>query len=96
MSNNFDKKIEKISNYFSLAVAELNKPCKIVRCTLPDALRTRFFEMGLTPNTQIAVSKKAPSGDPMEIFVRGYSLCIRRSEAKHFQVVYVPPEQNNR
>lgn len=94
MSNNFDKKIEKNSNYFSLAVAELNKPCKIVRCTLPYALTTRFFEMGLTPNTKITVLKKAPAGDPLEIAVRGYSLCIRISEAENFQVVYVEPERN--
>lgn len=41
----------------------------------------RLMEMGLLPGTEFRVTKVAPLGDPIEIDVRGYRLCLRRSEA---------------
>ena len=39
-------------------------------------LRRRFLDMGLTPKTRVMVRKRAPLGDPIEIFLRGYELNI--------------------
>ena len=39
-------------------------------------LRRRFLDMGLTPKTKVMVRKKAPLGDPIEIFLRGYELTL--------------------
>lgn len=41
----------------------------------------RLLELGLFPGTEFKVTKIAPLGDPIEIDLRGYKLCIRRSEA---------------
>jgi ferrous iron transport protein A len=38
--------------------------------------------MGLITGTKIFVKKTAPLGDPMEIIVRGYSLTLRKAEAR--------------
>lgn len=46
------------------------------------ALRRRLLEMGITPNTVIIVKKTAPLGDPIELFLRGYSLSIRLEDAE--------------
>lgn len=96
MSNNFDKKIKKVLNYFSMANADINRPCIIVSCTLPPELKARFFEMGLTTDTEIVVLKKAPLGDPLEISARGYSLCLRREEASAFEVAYLPDRNGHK
>lgn len=48
--------------------------------------RHRLLTMGLTPGTQIKVTRFAPLGDPMEIEVRGYSLSLRRDEAAALHV----------
>ena len=40
----------------------------------------RLLELGLLPGTEFRVSKIAPFGDPIEIDLRGYKLCLRRSE----------------
>jgi len=40
----------------------------------------RLEEMGLTAGTQFRVVKVAPFGDPIEIDVRGYRLCLRKGE----------------
>lgn len=51
------------------------------------ALRRRFLDMGLTPRTKVLIRKKAPLGDPIELFLRGYELTIREDEAKEIEVV---------
>ena len=45
------------------------------------ALRLRFLDMGLIPGTRVTLRKVAPTGDPIQIQVRGYELTIRREDA---------------
>lgn len=40
----------------------------------------RLQEMGLTVGTEFKVLKIAPFGDPVEISLRGYRLCLRKKE----------------
>ena len=37
--------------------------------------------MGLTPGTRVMVQKMAPSGDPIELHIRGYQLTLRKEDA---------------
>jgi ferrous iron transport protein A len=46
----------------------------------------RLQEMGLTVGTTFQVVKVAPFGDPVEIDVRGYRLCLRKRETGDFEV----------
>ena len=50
-------------------------------------LRCRLLDMGLIPNTKVAVMKIAPMGDPMEIRLRGYELTIRLEDAAKIEVM---------
>ena len=50
------------------------------------ALRLRLLDMGLIPRTEVRVQKLAPMGDPMEIWVRGYELTLRKADAANIQV----------
>ena len=45
------------------------------------ALRRRLLDMGLTPNTKVTVCKVAPMGDPIELYLRGYVLTLRKDDA---------------
>ena len=45
------------------------------------ALRRRLLDMGLTPNTKVTVRKVAPMGDPIELYIRGYVLTLRKDDA---------------
>lgn len=45
------------------------------------ALRQRLLDMGLTPNTKVTVRKVAPMGDPIELYLRGYVLTLRKDDA---------------
>lgn len=52
-----------------------------------DELCPRLLELGLTPGVEFEVIKVAPFGDPIEINVRGYKLCVRRSEVGCLRLV---------
>lgn len=42
----------------------------------------RMMQLGLLEGSEVEVVRRAPAGDPIEIRVLGYSLSLRRSEAK--------------
>ena len=50
------------------------------------ALRLRFLDMGLIPRMRVTMQKKAPSGDPVQIFIRGYELTLRLQEAADIEI----------
>ena len=43
----------------------------------------RLLEMGLLPEAEVLLVRRAPLGDPIEIEVMGYRLVLRASEARH-------------
>lgn len=50
------------------------------------ALRHRLLDMGLTPGTAVTVQKRAPMGDPIELYLRNYELSLRVNEARQITV----------
>jgi ferrous iron transport protein A len=58
----------------------------ILRVGGAGALRRRLLDMGLTPNTTVAVRKVAPLGDPMELFLRSYVLTLRKEDAAKIEM----------
>jgi len=55
----------------------VNEDCAEVR---------RLQEMGMTVGTTFRVVKVAPFGDPVEIDLRGYRLCLRKRETHCFEI----------
>lgn len=45
-------------------------------------LRLRLLDLGLTPGTRVVLQRVAPMGDPLQIWLRGYALTIRREAAR--------------
>ena len=54
--------------------------------TMHDEETERLEEMGLTEGTEFKVIKIAPFGDPIEIELRGYRLCLRKRETSGFEI----------
>lgn len=64
-----------------------NQPAIIVRLTSKGlSFRQRLLSMGIIPGAKIIVRRVAPLGDPIQIEMRGFNLCLRRSEASAIQV----------
>jgi len=50
------------------------------------ALRRRFVEMGIVRGETILIERSAPLGDPIEYFIKGYHLALRKEEAAQIEV----------
>ncbi len=59
---------------------------RVSRITQSGSHSRRLVEMGLVVGTEFEVLKVAPLGDPIEIGLRGYRLCLRRKEAEFLEV----------
>jgi ferrous iron transport protein A len=49
-------------------------------------LRLRLLDMGLIPHTKVTMQKRAPLGDPIQIYIRGYELTLRIEDAKKIAI----------
>ena len=49
-------------------------------------VRRHLLDMGITKGTEILIKKVAPMGDPVDIELRGYELCIRKEEMRNIDV----------
>jgi DtxR family Mn-dependent transcriptional regulator len=58
----------------------------VVRVGGKGPAKRRMMDMGLVPGTEVQVVRVAPLGDPVEFTVKGYSLSLRKSEAKAIEV----------
>jgi len=59
---------------------------RVVRVVGNSDETVRLQEMGLTAGTDFRVVKVAPFGDPIEIELRGYRLCLRKRETDCFEI----------
>jgi ferrous iron transport protein A len=49
-------------------------------------LELKLMEMGCLPGEEIVVEQIAPLGDPISVRIAGYSLSLRKNEAKQILV----------
>ena len=70
----------------SLAQLGLGQSAKVVQLVTAGLVAQRLMEMGVTPGVEVRCIGAAPLGDPLEYELRGYRLCMRRSEAEQIQV----------
>lgn len=76
--------MEKICTIDRLAIGDTGT---IFSIDIKDKAKKRhLLDMGLTRGTNIKVKKIAPMGDPIDIELRGYELCISKSELSMIKV----------
>ncbi|MGM9574623.1 MAG: ferrous iron transport protein A [Oscillospiraceae bacterium] len=64
----------------------IGKPAVILTVGGEGDLRCHLLDMGLIPHTEVTVRKVAPLGDPIEIFLRGYTMTLRKDDASKIEV----------
>ncbi len=64
-----------------LSELQIGETCTVDKVLGEGAIRRRLLDMGITPDTNVTLRKKAPLGDPLEIALRGYVLTVRMAEA---------------
>ncbi|WP_203342187.1 FeoA family protein [Vibrio diabolicus] len=72
-----------------MKLSEIN-PGDTVTIRLLDGLssdiRKKLMVMGLLPNTEVIVIRRAPMGDPLQVEVRGVSVALRETIAQKIEV----------
>lgn len=69
----------------------IGKKAKILSVGGEGNLRCHLLDMGLIPRTEVTVRKIAPLGDPLELFLRGYTMTLRKEDAARIEVI---PEED--
>jgi DtxR family Mn-dependent transcriptional regulator len=64
----------------------------VVRVKGKGPARRRMMDMGLVPGAEVKAVRAAPFGDPIEFQVKGYSLSLRKTEARNITVEIVQSE----
>ena len=70
----------------TLSELKIGKQGIITKVGGEGALRLRLLDMGIIPRTKVKVQKTAPLGDPIQIYIRGYNLTIRKDDASVIEV----------
>ncbi len=58
----------------------------VASITAEGAMKRHFLDMGITTGVQVKLERVAPFGDPVAVRLRGYSLSLRREEAKKIRL----------
>ena len=71
-----------------LSELKMGEKCKVVSIDNENSLlKRRLLDMGITKDVEITINKVAPFGDPVDIKLRGYELCLRKSDLSTIEVV---------
>ena len=66
---------------------KVGKTARVLKVHGEGAIRRRIMDMGITKGVEVYVRRVAPLGDPLELFVRGYELSLRKADAEMIEVV---------
>ena len=70
-----------------LSKLKVGQRAKIIKLNVQNKeIRRHLIDMGLTRGTEIEIRKKAPMGDPIDIKLRDYELCISKSDLEQIEV----------
>jgi len=59
---------------------------KITEVNAASRIKKRLLGLGLVPGEKVKLERIAPLGDPIEIFVKGFHLSLRKEEASGVMV----------
>ena len=77
-----EKKVEMIT----LDKLEIGQSAMVKTVKGEGSRRQHFLDMGVIPDVVVKLVKYAPMGDPMEVMIHGYSLTLRKADAKLIEV----------
>ena len=70
----------------TLRDVKIGNKAKVIKVHGEGAIRRRIMDMGITKGVELYVRKVAPLGDPLEIYVRGYELSLRKADEEMIEV----------
>lgn len=79
--------MKKIGEKCNLSDLNVGQTAKVLKLNEKNrAIRRHLLDMGITRGVNITVKKIAPMGDPIDLSLRDYELCIRKEDLKQIEV----------
>ena len=70
-----------------LSELKVGQRAKIIKLNVHNKeIRRHLLDMGLTRGVEVEIRKKAPVGDPIDLKLRDYELCISKSDLAQIEV----------
>ena len=66
----------------SLSLLKEGKEGTVFSVNLKGKIKYRLLDIGIIPGARLKVIKTAPLGDPLQIEIKGYNLCIQKEIAQ--------------
>lgn len=71
----------------NLSELEVGQKAKVLKLNETNkAIRRHLLDMGITRNVEITIKKVSPMGDPIDLQLRDYELCLRKEDLTKIEV----------
>ena len=79
--------MKKTGEKCNLLELEVGQRAKVLKLKEENkAIRRHLLDMGITRGVEITIKKVAPMGDPIDLQLRDYELCLRKEDLKKIEV----------
>ena len=79
--------MKKIGEICLLSDLKVGQKARVIKLNENDKkIRRHLLDMGVTRDTEVTIKKIAPLGDPIDISLRDYELCIRKMDLSKIEV----------
>ena len=65
----------------------VGRAARIAQPAPGDEISRRLGDLGFVPGTELSIVRRAPFGDPIELEIRGYRLCLRAEQVRGLRVI---------
>ena len=70
-----------------LSELEIGQKAKVLKLNIEDKqIKRHLLDMGITRGVIVKIKKIAPMGDPIDLELRDYQLCIRKADLTQIEV----------
>ena len=71
----------------NLSELEVGQRAKVLKLNIDNRqIKRHLLDMGITRGVEVKIKKIAPMGDPIDLELRDYELCIRKADLKQIEV----------
>jgi len=79
--------MKKTGEKCNLSELQVGQKAKVLKLNEENrAIRRHLLDMGITRGVEITIKKVAPMGDPIDLQLRDYELCLRKEDLKKIEV----------
>ena len=71
----------------NLSELKVEQKAKVLNLNIKNKqIKSHLLDMGITRGAEVKIKKIAPMGDPIDIELRDYQLCIRKADLAQIEV----------